>query len=135
MRFLLTLLLSLGLLACEPAPAVRHAHGAFGVFFGGQVQERAEIQVARSRRPILGFRVEFPASGSGGHELEYEIIRPGPGSRRLSEQGKASVPAERLYFDQRIELGPDLAYGTWNLRVICDGFAVIDRALLVQPET
>lgn len=135
MRLFRTLPVLVAVFGCEAPETTPHARGAVGVFFGGQVQERSEIFVAPTRRPIVGFRVEFPADARTGHELQYEIIRPGPGIRRVTEQGRASVPRDRTSFDQRIELGPDLTYGTWNVRVSCDGFAVIDRALLVQPET
>jgi hypothetical protein len=134
-RLGLCLLFALGSLSCNPPPAERHARGAFGVFFGGQVQERSEIQVSTTRLPTVGFRIEFLESRPGGHELRYEIIRPGPSSRRQSELGHAHVAPDRHFFDHRIELGPEVTYGTWNVRVTCDGFAVVDRPLVIQPES
>jgi hypothetical protein len=130
------ILLALGLAACETfggvtPPSPRPASGAFGVFFGGQIQERAELPVSPLHPPLLGFRVQFREPLTDAHHIEYEIVRPGPNGRRVTEVRTAEVPLGQAHFDGRVEIGPNIPYGTWNVRVVCDGVAVVDRALLL----
>lgn len=125
--------LVVGSVACDRAPELRAVEGAFGVFYGGQVQELSEVRVSVARPPVLGFRVEFQDAASE-HQLRFEIIRPGPSGRRVTEVGEALVPSGQARFDRRLELGSDTTYGTWNVRVTCDQVVVIDRAMLLVRE-
>jgi hypothetical protein len=120
-----------GTLGCEPPPRAGPAHGAFGVFFGGQVQERTELEASPLHPPVLGFRLQFAEPLTEPHHIEYEVVRPGPNGKRVTEVRKIEVPLGQPHFDQRLEIGPNVAFGTWNVRVVCDGLVVVDRALLV----
>lgn len=90
--------------------------------------------VSRASGKVVGFRVEREAS-SGEHvlELSWEIVRPGPLGRRVTETGRGTLERGRLRFDHVLEV-PDRQLGTYNVRVLADGRIVLDRALLLVPD-
>jgi hypothetical protein len=67
-----------GTSGCETPRSVHPAVGAFGVFYGGQVQERTELEVSPFHPPVFGFRVKFAEPLTESHQIEYEVVRPGP---------------------------------------------------------
>lgn len=125
----------------EPPPLVRQAE--FGVFFGGQVQERRELPLEVDRtRQIQGFRLQFSRPLSEPLEVEWEIDMPGNARRvrdlkgrrglgRRTVLGHATVPKGATRFDRELPFVPEDSPGTWNLRVIVGDGVVIDRPVLV----
>lgn len=121
-----------GALSCSAGSEESGVQGALGVFYGGQVQERELIEWSPERAVPLGFRLSFPAGAEEPRLIQWQVVRPGPRGRRVTEEGEVRLPAEREIFDQQIALSPDSLSGTWNVRVTVQGILVIDRALLVQ---
>ncbi len=126
-----------------PGPTAR---AEFGVFYGGQVQEREQIPLELDRtRQSQGFRLDFDGPLSREVTVSWELDMPGDtrgvrdvrgraGRGRLVKLDEVRVPAGRTRFDQTIELGPDDSLGTWNIRVRVDGEIVIDRPFeVVRP--
>jgi hypothetical protein len=118
------------LVACEaPAPV----SGAVGVFYGGQVQELERIDVDPLRAQTFGFRVDLPeASRDRDHALRWEVVRPGPAGRRVTQVGELSIPAGLAQHDQVLPVELREATGLYNVRVLVDGQVVIDRAIDVR---
>lgn len=108
------------------------ARGAFGVFFGGEVQELVEVEVPALRPASLGFRLTFAAQGADEHRVHYEVVRPGPRGRRITSLDDFVVSGQETAYDRLIPIPPDAELGTWNVRVECDGVAVIDRAVFLR---
>jgi len=126
-----------------PGPTAR---AEFGIFYGGQVQERDQIPLEPDRtRQRQGIRLDFDGPLPREVTVSWEIDMPGDtrgvrdargraGRGRLVKLDEARVPAGRTRFDQTIELLPDDPMGTWNIRVRVDGEIVIDRPFeVVRP--
>jgi hypothetical protein len=118
------------LVACE---AVAPVSGAVGVFYGGQVQELERIEVDPLRAQTFGFRVDLPEPSRGrDHALRWEVVRPGPAGRRVTQVGELSIPAGRAQLEQALPVDLREATGLYNVRVLVDGQIVIDRAIDVR---
>jgi hypothetical protein len=139
MRHSRALLLALGLFLAVPAcrSKQRVQRAEFGVFYGGQVQERREIPFELDRtKQTHGIRIELAAPFDRDTEVTWEIDKPnptrrGPGSARMAELGRARLPKGQDRFERIFAFQPDDAPGTWNVRVLLDGQLVIDRPFLV----
>ena len=73
--------------ACDPPAAAVGpvARAELGVFFGGPVQERAEIPFTLDRnRQTQGFRLTFHRALSRPGEIRWEVDPPGPEHRDRS---------------------------------------------------
>lgn len=128
-RRLLLLLASAALGCEEPEPAT----GVVGVFYGGQVQELETIVLDPLRAPTFGFRVELPASAVGSdHGLRWEVVRPGPAGRRVTEVGEVRLAVGREALEQVLPIDLRETTGLMNVRVLVDGQLVIDRAIDVR---
>jgi len=133
-----TLALALGALgACrsKPAPAdplVKRAQ--FGIFFGGQVQERREVpfEVDRAKQ-LSGFRIDFARPLRHAHQVKWEISMPGGGRSRgrLVHVDQQEVHAGQKRLDHPMPFKPGDPLGVWNLRVMVDQTIVIDRMFRV----
>jgi len=133
------------LVACKPPPteAKLIASAQFGVFYGGQVQERKEIpfELDRSKQEH-GFRIDFTQPLKEDLEVSWEIDMPGStrrvrdrrgrlGKGRLVKLGEAVVSAGRKGFDQLLPFQPGDPLGLWNIRVVVREQVLIDRPFLV----
>jgi hypothetical protein len=136
-----------GLVAACEAPSA-DARGAgerfeFGVFYGGQIQERDEIpfelDVSRQR---LGFRLTVSPPPAAPAEVRWELGRPGAGRRVSDAQGRKGRPRKlqvgRAHFragepvlEQQLAFSPGDPTGLWNIRVLLGQRVVIDRPFLV----
>jgi hypothetical protein len=124
------LLVAITLLGCDAAPS---PEGAVGIFYGGQVQELETIVLDPLRAPTLGFRVQLPAGASAEeHQLRWEVVRPGPAGRRVTEVGEARIAAGRAEVEQVLPIDLRESVGLMNVRVVVDGQLVIDRAIDVR---
>lgn len=113
----------------------------FGVFFGGQIEERRDIPYELDRtKQTQGFRVDFGEPLTREVAVEYRIDRPSP-PPAAKRRGSGGIPQE----DSRVEKGSLIAHagenrieqvmpfrpgdplGLWNVRVVVDGKVVIDR--------
>ena len=133
----------LGLAACnDPKPKGPAARAAFGIFFGGQVQEREEIPFELDRaKQIQGFRIDFsepPAKELAvGWELEVPLPRKPSrsgapsGPERIVRLGEARTRVGEPRFDQLLPFQPGDPLGTWKIKVTVEGQTVIDRGFVV----
>jgi len=140
-----TWLLGLGCEKRTPNPGLV-AEAKFGVWFGGQIQEREEIPFELDQGKLrLGMRLDFARPLPREMVVRWELDMPGSSRRvrdrkgrigkgRLVRIAEATVPAGRERFDQLVPFEPGDPLGTWNIRVTFDEHVVIDRAFLVFDE-
>jgi hypothetical protein len=125
-------------LACEkrsqPEGLVEYA--AYGVFFGGQIQERQEIPFTLDRtKQRQGFRVDFRGPLATAQAIKWEIDRPGPrGQGRKVVMGEALAKAGVTTFERELPFAPGDPLGTWNVRVTVGDEAAVDRPVLVYDD-
>jgi hypothetical protein len=135
-------LLALSLLGCqskpERDPLVERA--AFGVFFGGQIQDRQELPFELDpSKQSCGFRLDFWQPLTRSLAIDWEIARPlraqpskaDAGVERVTEVGQAAARVGERRLDVPVLLRQGQALGSWHVRVKVDGRAVIDRDVLV----
>jgi hypothetical protein len=114
----------------------------FGVFFGGQVQEREQIPFDLDpARQQQGIRIVFSHPLTRVVHVSWEIDRPlragGAAAHarrepdRAVDRGAADVAIGQTRFETLLPFKPGDALGTWNVRVLIDGRLVIDRRFLV----
>ena len=111
----------------------------FGVFFGGQIQERREIPFELDRgKQALGFRVEFPAPLPDDVRVEWRITPPPPAGKMRAAGGAASLAEPRrassdvarageTRFERTTPLEAGDPLGMWNARVVAGGKVLVDR--------
>jgi hypothetical protein len=142
----LTRLAVLVLAACDASPnSAEEAglHAQFGIFYGGQVQERDEIPLSLDpAKQRQGFRVTESPPPVEPLEVRWELGKPGRGRRVADSQGRKARPRYvqlgRAHFrpgegvfEQAISFAPDDPLGLWNIRVLVGDAVVIDRPFLV----
>lgn len=133
LRSWIALSIAFHFVACDKGEQDRtHVQAALGVFYGGQVRELLELEAGPLRPTSLGFRLTFSEPSAHERRVHAEILRPGPGGRRVSIDDDFSVPPGETVFDRPIPVPPDAELGTWNVRVECDGVLVLDRAIRLR---
>lgn len=112
----------------------------FGVFFGGQIQQRLEIPLSPDpSQNTQGLRLEFrsplPQATQVTWDLDYPTARSGPrgpgNAPRSTRTETATVPAGADRFEQLLRLDPASLPGTYNLRVILGEELALDRSFRV----
>ena len=146
-----SLLVAVLALGCEPEkPKGLLKSAKFGVFFGGQVEERKEIPFELdAAKQLQGFRVEFSEPlTTDTTELEWRIDLPKVAdaapkeirARRRAPSPKTSSPrcpattavhAGQTRFDHATSFRPGDPLGLWTVRVVVKGKVVIDRPVEV----
>jgi hypothetical protein len=137
---------ALVLLAACTAPesaAAPNVRAEFGIFYGGQVQERDEIphslDAARQRQ---GFRLTHTPPPSQPLEVRWELGKPGQGRRVSDSHGRRARPRPvqlgrahfrpgEAVFEQALPFAPGDPLGLWNLRVLVGDRAVLERPFVV----
>ena len=115
----------------------------FGVFFGGQIEERRDIPFELDpSKQTQGFRIDFGTPLAKDAEIAWTIDMPGGAqtakpartknalhaeAHRKSISGRATVRAGLSRFDQVTPFEPGDPLGLWNARVIVGGKVLIDR--------
>ncbi len=131
----LGLALGLSLSGC-PAPEKKRpeVQAVFGVFYGGQVQERDEIPFEIDRvKQSQGFRLEFAQPLTAARRVVWEIDQPAPRGKRptptsrITALSEAEVRPGSDRLDVPLELAPGDPLGEWNLRVLVEGELVLDQ--------
>jgi hypothetical protein len=138
--FRLLLALAVSVSACEKPsepPAVR---ASFGVFFGGEVQERKELPLVLDRtRQVHGIRLDFRDPPERPLRVTWEIEKPA--GAKNEDGGKVTDYGETRtrVGEARIEI--PLAFratdrpGAWHVRVSVAERVVLERAFVVVPAT
>lgn len=140
--------LALGLapLAACTAPnqaAAPGIHAEFGIFYGGQVQQRDEIPLSLdAARQRQGFRLTLSPPPQQALEVRWELGKPGQGRRVPDSQGRRARPrsvqlgrahfrAGEAVFEQALAFLPDDPLGLWNIRVLLGDRVVLERPFVV----
>ncbi len=131
------------LLGCESSSAPgAGAKASFGIFYGGQVQQRKEIPFELDRtKQRQGFRIEFDPPLRSAAKVEWEISRPARRSSpaatpsspdgRVTELGSTMLTQGQASFEEPLLFKPGDPLGLWNVRVVLGQRVLIDRAFLV----
>jgi hypothetical protein len=148
-KLLVVAALLLGASACKPEPPPPLVRGAkFGIFFGGQIEERREIPFQLDRtRQTQGFRVEFSLPLTEDTPIEWRIdvpkAKPTPAKKTAKDVIADAPPPPRALsgvdharpgetrFDRETPFEPGDPLGLWNVRVVVRGKVVIDRPVEV----
>ena len=135
-------LVAIGLAACtkqsDPDPLVERA--SFGVFFGGQIQDRKELPFELDpAKQQQGIRLDFRAPLTRALPVVWEIARPvsakaakaDAGIEHVVELGDATARVGEARLDVPVSFRQGQVLGTWHVRVKVDARLVIDRDVLV----
>jgi hypothetical protein len=116
----------------------------FGIFYGGQIQERNELPFQLdATRQRQGFRIVLLEAFDDPVSIDWEISRPGAGAakagvsrpeRRVSELGSATLQPGQLRFEQLLPFRPGDPLGLWNIRVVLGEHVLLDRPFNVYDE-
>jgi hypothetical protein len=126
-------------LGCARAPESVVAEAEFGVFFGGQVQERKEIaKELDPGRQRHGFRLTFRKALARDVKVSWEISLPvnekDKAAPRAALVGEALARAGESRLDVPLAFRPTDPLGVWHAKVMADQSVVIDRDFtLVAP--
>jgi hypothetical protein len=136
------LALGFSALSCKhpsgPDPLVERA--TFGVFFGGQIQDRKELPFELDpAKQQQGIRIDFRAPLEHSVPVAWEIARPlrskpakgDAGLEQVVEVGEATARAGEARLDVPISFRQGQVLGTWHVRVKVDAHVVVDRDVLV----
>lgn len=129
------LLLLAGLVcSCRRAPRGLVERAEFGVFFGGQVQELAQIKKQLdATRQQHGFRIEFAGPLPRDVTVTWEVSLPasdksGP---RPALVGQTTARQGARVLDVPLAFRPSDPLGAWHAKVSVDAQPVIDRDFTV----
>jgi len=117
------------------APAV---DAKFGVFFGGQVQEREELPLVLDRtRQSHGIRLDFRDPPEAPLRVTWEIEKPGatkaPDAGKLVEYGETKARVGEGRLEIPLAFRATDRPGAWHVRVSVAERVVVDRAFRVVP--
>jgi hypothetical protein len=117
----------------EPDVRVR-----FGVFFGGQVQEREQIPLVVDRaRQTIGLRLEFADAPAAERRVAWELEKPAgkkpSEATRVVAYGEAKTRIGQAVLDVPLAFQESDRPGAWRVRVDLDGKRVLDRPFTVIP--
>ena len=130
--------------ACdEQGPSSRLRAAKFGIFYGGQVQERPAMPFELDRaRQVQGIHLELAAPSGRDVVVRWELDMPitsrrardargNLGASRRVRLGQATLHADRTELDQPLYFEPGDPLGIWNVRVLLDDELIIDRCVLM----
>ncbi len=139
---LMVLMIGLGALRCsaksDPDPLVERA--AFGVFFGGQIQDRKQLAFELDpAQQSTGFRIDFRAPLKRAVQVSWEIARPlgaharpaDAGADQVVEVGQVVARVGETRLDVPVLLRRGQALGAWHVRVKVDARVVLERDVQV----
>jgi hypothetical protein len=122
----------------DPDPLVERA--AFGVFFGGQIQDRKELAFELDpAKQQQGFRLDFraplvhevPVAWEIGRPLNGKTAKSDAGRPEVTEVGQVTARAGESRLDVPISFRQGQVLGVWHVRVKVDARIVLDRDVLV----
>lgn len=140
-------MLALGLGACDRKPQSSHPQlqAEFGVYFGGQIQERKAVPFELDgAKQSHGFRISYADAPAEAHEVSWQLSPPRfnkPTQRALAPSASPPASAEtsgsalmqpgQRELSQVWTFKPGDPLGVWNIRVTVDRRVLIDRPFLV----
>jgi len=133
----LGLLASLATGGCSKRTAEPGVRARFGIFFGGDVQEREELPLVLDRsRQSHGIRLDFDDPPSEPLRVTWEIEKPGggkDGGGGLVDYGEVKTRAGARTLDVPLAFRPGDKPGRWHVRVSLEDKQLLDRAFRVVP--
>jgi hypothetical protein len=135
------LVLGLGLVlaaACQRANPTPDVRVRFGVFFGGELQEREQIPLVVDRaRQTIGLRLEFSEPPTSERRVAWELDKPAgkkpSDSARVVAYGAAKTRVGEAVLDVPLAFQASDRPGAWRVRVTLDDQRVLDRPFTVTP--
>ncbi len=124
--------------ACHRTESLPDVAVRFGVFFGGQVQEREKIPLVVDRaRQSIGIRLEFASPPTTEQTVRWELEKPAPGKSpdgaRVVAYGEAKTRPGAAVLDLPLAFQAADRPGAWRVRVSLEGKRVLDRPFTVTP--
>jgi hypothetical protein len=117
----------------EPKPV----RARFGVFFGGEVQEREEVPLVLDRaRQSFGIRVEFTEPPASTVLVRWELEKPSAGKDAgagLVDYGQARTRPGEPVLDIPLAFRTGDRAGNWRVRVLLGDETLLDRGFRVIP--
>jgi hypothetical protein len=142
------LFLSLCTLLCvvckpEQPGATLVERARFGVFFGGQVQDRNELVLELDQsKQSMGIRVDFKRPLERELTLGWELSLPQTGKSavrdagdRVVQYGEARARVGQTRLDVPLAFRPGDPAGVWHVRVTVERAVVIDRDVTVRTRS
>jgi hypothetical protein len=137
-----SLALAFAVNACTPqsGPDQLVERATFGVFFGGQIQDRKELPFELDpAKQQQGIRIDFRAPLARAVPVAWEIARPATAKSAkvaanggvVVEVGDATAREGESRLDMPLSFRQGQVLGTWHVRVKVDTRVVIDRDVLV----
>jgi hypothetical protein len=120
----------------EPRSVVREAE--FGVFFGGQVQELAELEKELDpARQRYGVRLVFDGPLQREVKVLWELSLPAvdKSAPRAARVGEETARPGLTSLDVPLSFRPQDPLGAWHAKVTVDGLVVVDRDFTVVAKT
>jgi hypothetical protein len=120
------------------------ARARAGIFFGGQIQNRAEWPlILDETRQTQGFRIDFARAVREPTHVRWEVVRPTAKQRKhalppiesATSTFEATVAVGTDHFDQLIHFDDGDRPGEWRLRVLVNGASILDRSIRVVPKS
>jgi hypothetical protein len=135
-------------MSCEPTRAAPEPRvsAEFGIFYGGQVQERQELPLeVDATRQVQGFRLRIDSPPERALEVRWELGMAGAGRPMVDSQGRRARPRKvqlgqarwrpgEAVFEQLLPFVPGDPLGLWNIRVQVGSQIVLDRPFFVFDE-
>jgi hypothetical protein len=128
------------LVGCNKSDERYLTSAEFGIFYGGQIQERREIPfVVDEAKQQQGFRLLLREAAEEPTLVRWELSRPGrtrnegtsDPDARVTQLGEAQLPRGERKFEQRLPLAAGDPLGLWNIRVTIGDRLAIDRSFTV----
>ena len=126
------------LAACRQGDATPEVEAHFGVFFGGQLEEREKVPLIVDRtRQTIGIRLEFASPPRAEQSVRWELEKPAPGKSNdgahIVAYGEAKTRVGEPVLDVPLAFESSDRPGPWRVRVALDGKRVLDRPFTVTP--
>jgi hypothetical protein len=149
------LLSTLGVVACTRSnPHQAQLTAEFGVYFGGQIQERRDIPFELDgTKQTHGFRVLFGDAPAETHEITWQLSPPRFVKSKVGQatpsagapsaapsvlpsaasdlSGSALLQPGQREFSRAWTFKPGDPLGVWNVRITVDRRVLVDRPFLV----
>jgi hypothetical protein len=118
----------------------------FGIFYGGQVQERQQLPLEiDGTRQAQGFRLRMESPPERALEVRWELGMPGTGRRVPDSRGQRARPRKvqlgqarwrpgEAVFEQVLPFAPGDPLGLWNIRVLLGSNVVLERPFFVYDD-
>ena len=112
-------------------------HARFGVFFGGEVEERDELPLVLDRtRQSIGVRLDFASVPTTALRVTWELEKPvvtksGKPQGTVVDYGEASTRPGEAQLDLPLAFRQGDHPGAWRVRVALDGRKVLERGFKV----